>query len=414
MFDVKTGMLIWALEAITFATVLFALWFSAMRHLRALPWWSAGFALHGAGLAAIALRGHIPDFLSINVGNTFALLGIGLLTAGLQVLDRRVISAVILMPALLWSMGMLVPDISGQFWARCVLYQGCAAFSFATAAFTALSRPGPLSMARKLLAGLQIVQMGFALVAMPLITQNRPQGFQDMPQTPALAIISIFYIILCLVLAMRLVMEEHETTLKKLAATDPLTGALNRRGFAAAFARMGSVSVPGHPMTAIVHFDLDHFKKVNDLHGHAAGDAVLVAFSRILGHSSEKNGVCGRLGGEEFACAIRVASAADAVAFAGRARAALRDTAIMHAETPIHVSASAGISLSPAGTSTLDTMLSGSDRALYAAKHAGRDRIGLDCETGAQIVAPEDEAALSDTTDRQVAALNRVWLIGLT
>jgi diguanylate cyclase (GGDEF)-like protein len=154
------------------------------------------------------------------------------------------------------------------------------------------------------------------------------------------------------------------------ARTDALTGLLNRRGFderaalELAHARRNGTSL------AIVCFDLDYFKRVNDEWGHEVGDRVL---QRIAGHLSTHTrevDIAARFGGEEFVVLLPGSTSADAEAFADRVRLAL---AVEDPDGLPTVRASVGI-LAALAPQSIEEVLQGADSALYAAKRAGRDR----------------------------------------
>jgi diguanylate cyclase (GGDEF)-like protein len=155
------------------------------------------------------------------------------------------------------------------------------------------------------------------------------------------------------------------------ARTDPLTGLLNRRGFeersglALAHARR-----EGQPI-AVVVFDIDYFKRINDDWGHEMGDRVLTRIGELLTAHARDIDVVARVGGEEFVVLLPGCSAAHAEGFAERVRGAL--TAEGPAGLP-SIGVSAGI-LAAATPSTIAAMLQGADLALYEAKRAGRNRI---------------------------------------
>lgn len=157
--------------------------------------------------------------------------------------------------------------------------------------------------------------------------------------------------------------------LATMASTDPLTGLLNRRAFdrhfEALIGRVGS----GEP-TALVVFDLDHFKEFNDRHGHLAGDAALRAVADVLRREAAADDAIGRFGGEEFTVALADASLPAALAFVNRVaqRIAELDPLTFHGLT-----ASAGISSHRSGDDAGD-VFGRADRALYGAKAAGRAR----------------------------------------
>lgn len=165
--------------------------------------------------------------------------------------------------------------------------------------------------------------------------------------------------------------EALRDELRVLALRDPLTGAYNRRildevapGYFAAAAR-------GHEPVALALLDLDHFKAVNDADGHVAGDALLVAWVDHLRARVRESDVVVRFGGEEFALLMPGLDAGTAAARVDDLRRAWRDGG---ARTTF----SAGVASAPADGVDLDALVRVADRALYGAKHAGRDRTWTD------------------------------------
>ena len=154
--------------------------------------------------------------------------------------------------------------------------------------------------------------------------------------------------------------------LKTEARVDALTGLLNRRGFEERFAVEVARATRAGARLAVVTFDLDHFKRVNDERGHEAGDRALAALAAVIRDRARAGDLAARWGGEEFVVVLPGAEADAARAFAERVRAAL-------AATALGVTVSAGVG---AGEPPLDprALLSAADAALYAAKRAGRDR----------------------------------------
>jgi diguanylate cyclase (GGDEF)-like protein len=154
------------------------------------------------------------------------------------------------------------------------------------------------------------------------------------------------------------------------ARTDPLTGLLNRRGFDEHATReLAHLGRDGRSM-ALITFDIDHFKLVNDRYGHGVGDRVLVEVARRLTRECRVIDVAARLGGEEFAVLMPGGHQAGATAFAERVRHALA-TADCPDVPEVRVSAGIAVTLAPLDVQTL---LERADQALYAAKRGGRDR----------------------------------------
>lgn len=160
-----------------------------------------------------------------------------------------------------------------------------------------------------------------------------------------------------------------------LARTDALTGLSNRR----AFYELGGVVLKqaersGRRLSAVM-LDLDHFKAVNDTHGHAAGDEVLRAAARAITDTARASDVCGRIGGEEFALVLPDTGVADAMAMAERLRLHVSETVVAHDGAQIRVTCSLGVAERGHGSESLEGVLARADAALYRAKQAGRNRV---------------------------------------
>jgi diguanylate cyclase (GGDEF)-like protein len=155
------------------------------------------------------------------------------------------------------------------------------------------------------------------------------------------------------------------------AETDPLTGLLNRRSFNPHLEALVTEAVAHGRSLSVVMFDLDHFKRLNDTHGHPTGDRTLEAVAAILQSQSRGDDLVSRFGGEEFAVALPRATNADARAYTERVADALR---LLQIAAGLTVSISAGISSLTAEQESAETLLLRADLALYAAKDAGRSR----------------------------------------
>jgi diguanylate cyclase (GGDEF)-like protein len=127
--------------------------------------------------------------------------------------------------------------------------------------------------------------------------------------------------------------------------------------------------------------DLDHFKQINDTHGHAAGDAVLRHFAALLRGELRKVDTAGRMGGEEFAIILPGADSAAARAFGERLRQRVAETPVMHGGLAIQVTVSIGIAAMTPRDATADAVLVRADRALYRAKEGGRNRSEIAIES---------------------------------
>ncbi|KDB52303.1 hypothetical protein X805_21250 [Sphaerotilus natans subsp. natans DSM 6575] len=163
--------------------------------------------------------------------------------------------------------------------------------------------------------------------------------------------------------------REHSQALRRLALQDSLTGAVNRRGFMDRLAQVQHQQA----LLSLVMIDIDHFKCINDRHGHAAGDGVLREVAARLRRQMRCADLLGRMGGEEFALLLPATDLAGAQTQAELARQALRREPMAIAGT---VTASFGVAQWDGSESAAD-WLHRADLALYEAKRRGRDQVSL-------------------------------------
>ena len=166
--------------------------------------------------------------------------------------------------------------------------------------------------------------------------------------------------------------------LSRLSTTDALTGALNRRGFLdRASTSLAQARRSGLP-TALIMFDIDYFKAINDGYGHGAGDEVLRNLAKVLLLAMRSGDLLGRLGGEEFAIFLYDSTVAAGVTIADRLRAHVQVSVAHPAAASRQVTVSGGVApvddaFEP--ETALSLALTIADKALYTAKHEGRDRV---------------------------------------
>jgi diguanylate cyclase (GGDEF)-like protein len=168
-----------------------------------------------------------------------------------------------------------------------------------------------------------------------------------------------------------------ERRLSHLAATDSLTGIANRAGFFDAAQREIAASLRSEKPPALLMIDMDHFKQINDTYGHETGDAVLRSFAKLCRRQFRANDIVGRLGGEEFAILLPQASRETALARAEKLRASTEKLRFRGRAAELQVTASIGVTFFEPGEKSLDAALSRTDKALYAAKRNGRNRVCL-------------------------------------
>ena len=170
---------------------------------------------------------------------------------------------------------------------------------------------------------------------------------------------------------------ELQAELERQATTDPLTGLVNRREFSRRFALdLARTQRDASPLSLVL-IDLDHFKRINDQYGHAAGDAVLCTLAQLSQGCFRSIDTVGRLGGEEFAVLLPGADLQCAAQAARRLAQRLADTPVEHEGQRIVAGMTAGVVQRLPSEDSLDSLLQRADLALYAGKQAGRARTML-------------------------------------
>ena len=186
--------------------------------------------------------------------------------------------------------------------------------------------------------------------------------------------------LICLTLVLFLVYRataNHHGRLAQIACTDPLTGALNRHSFSDHMRQIRARCRREDTPLAVALLDIDHFKQINDRLGHPAGDAVLQGFADAIRRSIGERDLLFRWGGEEFLLLLPDKTIRQATEAVERIGPELEHQGIATAEETVHVRFSGGVTVVQPGDST-KTLLERADRALYKAKHGGRNQtVGL-------------------------------------
>jgi two-component system cell cycle response regulator len=176
--------------------------------------------------------------------------------------------------------------------------------------------------------------------------------------------------------------EAKNHQLEQLALTDPLTGLPNRRAIDLWVEGQLSSAARHDFAVWVVMADLDHFKKVNDVYGHEAGDTVLKGFAEILNANTRRSNICGRLGGEEFLLILTHTNKEQSEIAVERIRTRLASEKFQSGDATLAVTASFGIAgFSGKKAPEFSVLLANADAALYAAKNKGRNRLEF-CSQG--------------------------------
>ena len=230
---------------------------------------------------------------------------------------------------------------------------------------------------RGLLLGTLLTMAAFTLARglLGAFTDQYPSFRAPHPVNLAAAVATNVCLVLSTVALLVAWRSEAEQGLRALAMTDGLTGLLNRRGFTTQGDNLLSHAWRHRlPLTALM-LDLDHFKQINDTHGHDMGDRALKLFARLLNDTCRSGDLIARLGGEEFGVLLlhNPAPAPAGLSFDKRLRQRLRDASA--AELGFVLDYSAGMAVLAPGEPSLAALMARADAALYEAKTAGRGQL---------------------------------------
>ncbi len=166
-----------------------------------------------------------------------------------------------------------------------------------------------------------------------------------------------------------------ERRLRDIARLDPLTGSLNRRSFHTRLAEEWDRATRyGHPLSCVM-IDMDFFKRINDAHGHAAGDDVIQAIARLLEDHRRTSDVVARYGGEEFCVLLAETDEEGATSWAKRIRLAIADEHIRSSSQLLRVTGSIGVAARRPDTTSPEALVALADEAMNVAKESGRNRV---------------------------------------
>jgi diguanylate cyclase (GGDEF)-like protein len=363
----------------TFAGTLLLLWcWLQNRAERTLLWIACAYAAGSAATFLFAGRGILSDRLSIDVATALAVFGVGLAwNAGRAFNGRPAPLWVPLAGPLLWFAACQFPGFYDVFSYRVALAAAVSTLYGALAAAEFWRHDGlrgryPVAVVLAVHAAAISLRVPLALSEM----NAAAQAFRSAWFGPV-ALESIVFVQVIAVLVVSLTKERVEQQLRDAARTDALTGLANRRALLErGVAVVAEAARRGRP-TAVIAFDLDRFKEVNDRFGHPVGDAVLQAFAAAAAATLRAGDTAGRLGGEEFAVVLPETNAAEAAIVAERLMAAFRDYSGKVEGCVGGCTTSAGIAASLHSVLPIEALLASADRALYAAKRAGGDRLRI-------------------------------------
>jgi len=371
-----------ALVAVFVTVILGALLLFAWRRDQstdALAWWGVGYLVGGISFALLSARGEIANVFSIEIANGLLLLGYSFLLAGTRAFSgRETPVTVFLIAPLIWLTAMQVPAIASDIDLRVIIVSSLQFGLIALMAYEFWRERAEPLLSRWptiiLLATHAVILIGRMIVVMVTPIMSHEDLFRS-PVFAVMAFGTVLYTIAFAFLLLSMTKERTEMRHRIAALIDPLTGLPNRRAFMidaeASIAGRMSRSAP----IAVLLADLDRFKAINDVYGHAIGDRVLTVFAASLHRCLGANDLAGRIGGEEFAILLPQKDEAGALALAERIRVVFADAAAEIGGHAVAATVSIGVAASRIGGHDLGGLLGRADGALYQAKEAGRNRV---------------------------------------
>jgi diguanylate cyclase (GGDEF)-like protein len=357
--------------------------------VHALAWWGVAYLVGGVSGLIWRLGDAISPPLPACIPNILLFIAVGMIWSAARIFHGRpVLWGSMSLGAVVWLAAYWSPAFIDSAASRLVVSSMIVAgYTFLTA--TELWRERRKAVRRQWPAILVPILHGMVfLFPVGLAALSQGGGMLNLGNgwVAVYAIEVVLYVVGAAFVVLVLAKDRTVHHYKMVAATDPLTDLLNRRGFFEAGADiMGNRRLNKEPVSVLA-FDLDHFKKINDTHGHQVGDATLHLFASVAKKTLRTGDAIGRLGGEEF-LALLPANLAEASIAAERVRKAFEKASGLpgkHATATVSVGIASG---SP--SAKIDDLISCADTALYKAKANGRNRVEAaeEAVAGAPVIA---------------------------
>ncbi len=366
------------------------------RAIRAPMWWGAAYIVGASGLGLLSSRGSAPDFVTIDIANALVLLSYGLIWAGARVFEgRKLRPELILIGPALWILACRFPFFVDDINLRILVSStGAAILVAVTADEFWRGRDEPL-MSRWPTVVVLLAHAAAMLARVPATMLSPFMDSHSFMSGVSFTLISFGTLLFTVILAFLLLnMTKERTELKHKIASlvDPLTGIANRRAFLNEAAALFRRQVSDREPLALMLFDLDRFKQINDRFGHALGDRALRVFAQSTSKTLGADNLFGRIGGEEFAALLPAGDIGEAFAIADRVRRNFEAAAARLGDSELKPTVSVGLTLALDAEIEIDKLLDVADAALYRAKAEGRNRVEVsevvvESETPTRIVS---------------------------
>ncbi|MDO8533400.1 MAG: diguanylate cyclase [Xanthobacteraceae bacterium] len=351
------------------------------RSIRALAWWGVAYLIGGLSVALFSVQDSLSDPLSVAIANALLFVACGVIWSGARLFHgREVLPYAMFAGALVWLFCMMVPGFAASPTARIIVSSlTISTYTLLTAFELWCGRKEPLVSRWPAMIVLFLHTVVF-LTPIPIIVLLPPDHRYSAFLSGWFAIFALetlLYAIATAFIILAMAKERTERIHKTAATIDPLTSIFNRRALLDAGRRILRRQVWDNQPVGVLMFDLDFFKKINDRFGHATGDRALQLFAETASANLRATDIIGRLGGEEFAAVLPASNLAAAAVAAERVRSAFETAAVEIDGHPVKGTVSIGAAAAINPDSDIDDLLALADKALYAAKKGGRNRVVL-------------------------------------
>lgn len=404
VISISTLMACTFLSTMVVGIFMLQVWLTDRRHAAA-GYWCLSMWVGSLCTLLFALRPLGFTLLTVGLGNMLAVAGYAFMWAGFRVFDRRPVHRFALLAGpVFWVVAYLgFPPVTNDVNNRVILISILiAAYSGATGIDIWRGRTSDPLPTRSLAAFFFISHavIYFLRIPMTVIWPSALGNGTAYSGWFALFSLELFaHTILAAVAMLVLIKERGEALYRQTSRTDALTGIANRGSF---LEDMQTLLV-GRTKGTLMIFDLDRFKATNDMFGHLAGDAVLKSFSATVSSRLEESMLFCRFGGEEFALFAPEHDLGEAEAFAEKLRRAVGTLPVRAEGSVIGVSVSVGLADVATFGADFDRLYSVADRALYAAKESGRDRV-MRAEPSAELAGLAHRMRSQARPDGDIAA----------
>jgi diguanylate cyclase (GGDEF)-like protein len=339
-------------------------------------WWAGAHCLSGVGLALLAMRADFPPYVSVIALRCLDLSTILTCVAALSFGHESVKLRIALAASIAWlGTSALVRLLAGESYAIAWTV-GIAGCLYAAMAFEFWRGRGEVLRGRvPMICVISLEALALMMAAVGYGVSSNPATNPAFSWLGIIHFVRLIYIPGSTIFLVSMLRDRTETKHKTAAFTDPLTGLPNRRAFEDWANKLLDSDLRSGLPTALLAFDLDKFKLINDTYGHAIGDKVLIIFASVLAESVRNSDVIGRLGGEEFAAALSGVGSAEVVAISDRIRALFQESAQVVDEHRIGATVSVGVATTDVHPCGLGDIAEHADEALYQAKRRGRNQV---------------------------------------